>query len=221
MDKRIVGIASIRERVASLKLTINSLYHQVDVICVYLNDYESVPKFLKRKKIEVYQGDDLTDLGKFYGLNFHSGYYFSCDDDLLYPSNYIEYMISKIDHHNCIVSCHGRKFNYPIKSYYRSAKSFHCLQHVKMDVRVNCGGTGVMGFRTDIGFNLSKIPTLHECMADVHVGVWANGRIPIVVAAHERGWIKLSKLVDLDKTIFNKHIDNDSVQTRLCQINWE
>jgi len=221
MDKKIVGIASIQERQVSLALTVHSLYDQVDVICVYLNDYKRIPKFLKKEKIEVYQGEDLTDLGKFFGLNYHSGYYFSCDDDLIYPKGYIDYMIKKINQYDCIISCHGRIFNDPLKSYYRSARSYHCLLQVKQDIKVNCGGTGVMGFKTDIGFNLSEIPKPYACMADVHVGVWANGKVPIMVAAHPKGWIRLSKWVDLDKTIFNKHIDNDGLQTELCQINWE
>lgn len=218
MDK-IAGIASIQTREESLKETVRSLYNQVDVICIYLNDYKKVPKFLIKEKIKVYRGNDLTDLGKFYGLYFHKGYYFSCDDDLIYPPDYVEYMTEKIDQYDCIVSCHGRIFMGKIGSYYRNGIKFHCLQEVGKDKLINVGGTGVMGFKTSIGFDLDQIPKYYPCMADVHIGVWANGKIPIRVVAHEKGWLKLTD-ADMRTAIYERFKNNDQIQTKLCQIKW-
>jgi hypothetical protein len=47
--KIFVGIASIPARVDSLKIAIDSIYNQVDIIGVYLNHYELVPSFYKEK----------------------------------------------------------------------------------------------------------------------------------------------------------------------------
>lgn len=219
--EKIAGIATIPSRFESLLETVNSLHDQVDHIHIYLNQYKDVPIELKRDKITTHLGQDLTDLGKFYGLRKAKGYYFSCDDDLIYPPDYIEYLKSKIDKYNCIVSCHGRRFVGDINSYYRNGVKFHCLHEVKKDEKIHVGGTGVMGFKTSIGFDIGQIPKMYPCMADVHMGVWANGKVPIMVVAHEKGWLKLTSNPGSRDAIYERFKNKDQVQTKLCQIKWK
>jgi len=132
----VVGIATTGKRVESLARTIESLKNQVDVIHVYDNSIESV---------------DLTDNGKFRFLELYDEpiYYFSCDDDIVYPHNYIKETILSIEHHQCIVSYHGRILRALDVSYYQGHSAFSCLGHYPQTKRIDVAGTGVCGFRTD------------------------------------------------------------------------
>ena len=103
-----VSIATIPSRKEALKITIDSLINQVDKIYIYLNNYEEIPNYLTYnsyklktqglKKIEYFRSQnykDLGDVGKFHCVGIIKGYHFTCDDDIIYPDNYIKYMIEK------------------------------------------------------------------------------------------------------------------------------
>ena len=89
IKNKIIGIASLPERVECLRDTVNSLLPQVDKIIVGLNNYTKVPNFLNHPKIEAYLLDNsLGDAAKFYKVgDYKDSYYLSCDDDLIYPVN--------------------------------------------------------------------------------------------------------------------------------------
>ena len=79
------NLATIKSRRYTLQGVIDSLKDQVDTVRVYANDY--VPEV---KDAEVYTGEDYTDNSKFYWLPKSEGIYLSCDDDLIYPPDYVE-----------------------------------------------------------------------------------------------------------------------------------
>ena len=117
---RIISLASIPDRQAQLKKTVMSLLIQCDKMNVALNGYKEIPSFLNRNnKISAYLSDNsMGDAEKF--RNIGEGYNFTCDDDLIYPGNYIQTLINKIDQYKCIISCHGRNYNYPAASFKKS-----------------------------------------------------------------------------------------------------
>mmetsp|Transcript_17530 Transcript_17530/g.36403 ORF Transcript_17530/g.36403 Transcript_17530/m.36403 type:complete len:236 (+) Transcript_17530:578-1285(+) len=88
----------------SLHLVMSSLASQVDQIVVYLDNYEFVPLFLQgRPWITVVHNGSLTngasmgDAGKFLVLDGpSSSIILTCDDDILYPSNYVDVMIAHL-----------------------------------------------------------------------------------------------------------------------------
>ena len=94
--KVIVGMATTSARKEFAEIAMASLRDQVDSIILYNNDEYT---------------NDLTDNGKFYGLNFieEPCYYFTCDDDIIYPATYVQDMIAKIEEYGCIVTHHGRR----------------------------------------------------------------------------------------------------------------
>ena len=105
-----VNIATQPSRVEQLKKTVESLYNQVDVIRIYCNNFKEMPDLGLYDKIHYIGGSDLTDNGKFYPLKNISQdeYYLTCDDDIIYPPDYVEEMIKLIDFHECIITYHGR-----------------------------------------------------------------------------------------------------------------
>ena len=131
-----VSIASIPKREEALQSTINSLINQVDKINVYLNGYNHIPEFLDRKNIEFMRSQeskDLGDVGKFYWANKIKGYHFTCDDDIIYPSNYIEFMIDKLNQYSGFISLHGAILVEPIISFYRCRIVYHFMHDLKED----------------------------------------------------------------------------------------
>lgn len=223
-DKIIAGIASVPNRFNALKNTIASLYNQVDELHIYLNGYKGTYSWMMQPKIAVYRSQDYGDrgdAGKFFNAEKSNGYYFSCDDDLIYPSDYVKKTIEKIELYNrkSIVSYHGRCYNrLVIKSYYKDAsRLFHCLHDVRKDEGVHFGGTGVMALHTDT-CTITKdiLPLKFMNMADIHIGIFAQkNKIHIKVLSHKAGWIKPQNILRDRENIYMKHRLNDFTQTQL------
>ena len=136
-----VLIASIPEREQMLKKTVNSLKNQVDYIFVALNNYDHIPVFLK-DDIYTLTNNKLGDAERYYDMVNCIGYLFGCDDDLIYPSNYVNTMINAVDKYNCVCSLHGRKYSRPVVGFQQNFDGYPCLGDVMKDVEVDVGGTG-------------------------------------------------------------------------------
>lgn len=229
-DKVTASVASIPGREESLKDAVNSILHQVDQLQVYLNNYDSVPDYLLNDKIKVFLSKDhlgdLGDSGKFFECDKINGYHITIDDDLIYPDNYVESLISAIAKYDkkCVVSYHGRIFkNLPVASYYKGATvQLGCLKRVAVDQFVHVVGTGVLAYHTDtikIKLSAFKFPN----MADIWFSEYCNDRkISRVVLAHPSGWITLSEKYDEAGSIFTNHINDDKLQTEITNsVNWK
>ncbi|KKL24797.1 hypothetical protein LCGC14_2411730 [marine sediment metagenome] len=197
MDGHItVQIASLPARETTLEKTVSSLLPQVDRIFVALNGYAFIPEFLDNPKIEaVIMDNSLGDAAKFYDVDKWDGYFFTCDDDLIYPEGYIGYMISGIKRYHGVVSLHGKRYkNRPISSYRGGYTSiFRCLSSVQNDYSVDVGGTGVMAFHTD-DLQLSIDDFLKPNMADLWLAKAAHRQgVGITVLAHPKKYIKHKK----------------------------
>lgn len=219
MSERIIVNVASYKRTESLIRTLESIINQCDEINVALNDHymEEVPDFLHHKKINLFFTDNsIGDAFKYLNLEKVDGYYFSIDDDLIYPPTYVSDTIKRCKEFNNkkVVTYHGRNFSsFPISSYYRSASErYTCLTKVKNDVKVQFGGTGVMCFHT----SLMKIPIdyfKNANMADVWVGKYCiENNIEIICLKHEEGYIKY---IPQKNTIYNEESKSDKVQTNL------
>jgi len=217
MNKIIYNIASYK-RCDTLIKTIQSIYNQCDIINVALNDYDEIPVELYDKKINLFITDnDKGDAYKFYKLTSSEGYFFTVDDDLIYPENYSEYMISKIEQYNRknIITIHGRSFkNYPIKGYYngKDTNVYHFKNTINEDTPVQFGGTGVMAFHTDlfkVGMDYFKYPN----MADIWIGKYAKeNNITILCAKHKSKFVIQQQY---EESIYDSDVKKDDLQTIL------
>ncbi|MDY7055166.1 tetratricopeptide repeat protein, partial [Limnospira fusiformis] len=194
-----VGIASIPQRVDSLKLTIESLINQVDKIGVFLDKYHVVPEYLKNygERIEVVTSNqvdrDLGDAGKFFWVESHQGYYFTCDDDLIYPPDYIFRTISRIKSFGTpvVLGWHGSLIISPFTDYYdpKSRRVFTFSAPRPFESYVHILGTGCLGFHTShICVKLSDFKTPN--MADVYFSLLGQKqKVPFIVIKHLKGEI--------------------------------
>jgi len=230
MNKIIASCASIPSRERSLKDTVNSIINQVDRLYVYLNDYKKVPNFLKHNKITVFRSQnesgDLGDAGKFYPCEKVKGYFFTIDDDIIYPPDYVTTFISAIEKHKrkCVVSVHGRNFNnLPTHSYYHGfSEAFSCLQSVINNHFIHICGTGVLAYHTD---TIKVKPENFEAsnMADIWFSkLCQEQNIPVLCLKHNRGWITTSKNYDESLTIYSSCNNKDEFQTKIINsIKWK
>ena len=176
-------------RLQSLKLSINSIINQVDLIRICFNGYKSIPEEFDHPKFEcIIPPTDLTDLGKFHFLRVGEKY-FTCDDDIIYPSDYAQYTL-RHSRLAPVVTYHGRILN-PLgnpKSYYRGGHQVYSfLDSCPNATKLHIPGTGVMMIDTDLA-EIDPIPTSPLCMADL---VFANAcQSDIALIPHSGGWIK-------------------------------
>lgn len=145
------NIASFEGREDCLLKMLESIRGQFDVIRIYWNgpDASFLPDWVY--VVTEQQDGNLTDLGKFRfltGFNTKDEYYFTLDDDLIYPRNYAFEMVQAIQEHGCIVTHHGRKLLGKGRKYYSGHVLTRCLGKSLMDKVVDVGGTGVMAFDT-------------------------------------------------------------------------
>lgn len=194
-------IASIPERVESLKATVESIYPQVDFLFVALNNYEDVPIFLRgdRKIATVLLDNKMTDASKFYNIEERKGYILTCDDDLVYPKTYAQDMIDGVITHKCIISLHGKVYPRPFKSFENIKTNYRCLGGVQTGSYVDVGGTGVMAWHSDF-FKVKYEDFKSPNMADIWVAKLAREqRVRIYILAHTAQYLQHTRFTD---TIF-------------------
>lgn len=194
----VVGMATMKGREREVAKAYESLMRNTiepDDIILYNNAIEEV---------------DLTDNGKFFGLSCLSEpvIYLSCDDDLIYPPNFIWEITDAVDKYNCIVTYHGRKLTGVGKNYYRGHKAYSCLSHYPQTCEIDVCGTGVTAFRTDY-FNPVGIHTAEDKrMSDLVFSLEAakQGK-KIMHIGHKGGWIQ-QQPIERSKTIFGMESGN-------------
>ena len=210
-------IATIPDREKLLEKTVESLLPQVDQLNIILNCYEKTPSFCYKPKIAFYHLDnEKGDAGKFYGLRNIEGYIFTCDDDLIYPPDYVETMCKKLQEFNnsVILTNHGRTMQpKPVANSYTSRKSaYHWRDNQPEAVKLDIGGTGAMAWHSSCFFpDYNRIDKAN--MADIWVAKFAQEQgVEIRMNPHRECWIKY---MDPGWTIWDEHYPDPQEQTDL------
>ena len=185
------NLATIEARKGTLQEVVDSLRFQVDVVRVYGNDY--VPQ-LEGDNVEVYSGPDYTDNAKFFWLPISKGLYLSCDDDIIYPPNYVNTILkARNKYPNTWLTFHGRKLKGLNLNYYTEHHSYQCLRDVEGDYEVDVVGTGVSAFDTDL-IKFDPLTWNDYRMSDLLASLeLAKKDIKAVCLGHKRFWIKSAK----------------------------
>jgi len=204
--KVIIGMATFKGREKYRKMALKSLIGQADQIRIYNNEERDI---------------DLTDNGKFFFLQEYDEpvYYFSVDDDLIYPPTYVKDMIEAIEKYKCIVTHHGRILTGGIgANYYRGHKAFRCLGDVHTTQPIHVAGTGVTAFRTDY-FNPTEICYSDDKrMSDVvfsHEAAKQGKRIMLL--AHKKGYIQYTNIPE-SQTIFGQEFKSCQRQSEYADL---
>jgi hypothetical protein len=214
-----IGIATIPSRERQIERVCRDLSVQADRIVVYANQYRSVPSWVGALgNVTFTTGPDLSDGGKFVAsLWADGGYVLTCDDDLLYPPDYVSTTTAAIDRYDRerIVAYHGNVLApTPIHSYYRGGRTdkVRCLDDQHHDQRISVAGSGVAGWHSDT-FYIHPDECRLPCMADLWLAIAAqHARVGMVAIAHRQGWIRQQ---DVDDTIYDRYWEADEAQTAL------
>lgn len=193
MDSHITAqVASLPDRVKTLEDMVFSILPQVDHLFVGLNNYTEVPPFLLGNSKISYKllDNSLGDAAKFLDVENLSGYVFTCDDDLVYPKDYVQYMKSKVDKYKGVVSLLGKVYPRPVTSFRRGySELYRCLGTVTGDHVVDVVGTGAMAFHTThlkAHTKDFKVPN----MADIWLSKIAHEQgVPLIAVEHRAKYV--------------------------------
>lgn len=216
-----VKIASIPERISQLEVTIEHFLNKVNRIEIYLNNYPRIPSFLNHKKIGVFTSKkygDIGDIGKFYQIEQVYGYILTIDDDLIYPLDYVDSMIRKIDFYQkeVFICVHGNILpKQQLTSYYKDKLGVHFERKVEKDIRVDIPGTGTLGFHSD-NIKISQQIFLSPNMTDIWLAAHAKqNNIPIISVERPENWVLQVRDKAFQKSIYQASFRRDFYQTQV------
>jgi hypothetical protein len=247
----VVNIASYPRRVDGLRDTLYALAPQVNEIRVFFNDYTEFPEFFHdltnryHKKVRFRfawsKNDSVGDrkaAGKFFFRPAENTYQFYVDDDLEYPSDYVQRTITylnQLQHQNrcfeTIASYHGVRFTeLPCKSYFYSHSHFPYNMALDHSEQVHVPGTGTTAvYVTDRLVDMLMSPQCQQDMLDNFTKVdlvlakyLSIARIPVFTIPRTHFYLKLQErfLVDTD-CIYNKALENEVPHVAFINsVNW-
>lgn len=217
----LAALATIPRRVELLEQTLASLRPQVDRLHVYLNGYD-----LDKVPACVHEYADAfafsaTNEGaerKFWWADKHDGIYLSCDDDIVYPDNYVATMTAALAEHGGIVTAHGRTYLGRPETVHNVVPGSIGIYHRRIDNGhpVNHGGTGVMCWDT----REVSMPTAWPLknIADMQVAVWAQLEgVPMWLIAHQANWLKSGALHDPESIWHASRVDGHRRRSELLR----
>jgi hypothetical protein len=194
-----ISLATYPARQSGFRQMWASIYNNVDNFYVWLNEYATVPDFLKGlPNVTAYIAPtDMKDTGKFMPLNLAdiNGYFITVDDDFIYPPTYIADMVAAVEKYNrkAIVTHHGYYYTAPIGDnfYYSKCKRVRTNYPQQSDMLLHIGGTGVMAFHTDtLKFDVTEHFPVKR-MSDIWLSLLAAIRdIPIYGLAHAGDYLR-------------------------------
>ena len=172
------GMATMPTRQKNLREVLPNILKNVDILYLYLDKYEYVPKFLyKFPKIKIIENLNMGVTGKFLGVQMHhkSCIFFGFDDDIIYPNNYVEYLISALSKENfkAIVGVHGLNIKKPFSSFVKDIFSYHFEGKLDESKYVDILGCGTIAFHSDFftpninswsNNNMDDLQIMRECI---------------------------------------------------------
>lgn len=209
--------ATLPERAHIMVLAVESILPQVDRVQVVLNNFDHTPDFLNHEKITVIHSDNrLEDGSRFIGIeNAPPGFTLVFDDDIIYPPDYVQTLISKAKDRAVMVTPMGKiLFSRPVRSYYGDiVKSYRTFERVKKDAEVEVpGACGILWDNRIVNVSEADmlIPNSDLCLAKV---CRDNEYKPIVIA-HDAEWLKnIWPQAKGAPSIYGKYRRNDNILT--------
>ncbi|HGY3556512.1 TPA: glycosyltransferase [Pseudomonas putida] len=222
----VVSLCSIPQRAALLRQTVKSLASQVDAFYIYLDNYDHVPDFLRgcHPQMTIFRSAEhpkLRDNGKFLAFPTLSKncYYFTADDDIIYPPDYVCRMVQRIETYErqAVIGVHGVLLPEQAEGYFSAFRKVHMFtKRLERDALVNNLGTGTVAFHSSLlrGLDLTHFGT--PGMADLHLSVLCKQRdIPMIALARPEGW--LQELPSPNTSLYNEFRQADDQQSALIR----
>jgi hypothetical protein len=223
--ERVASIATMPTRIKGFEKALNSMLPQVDRVFVYLDNFDTVPAFLKgHRKIEFFR---MEELGNFHassrflalGRLARPSIVFLFDDDIIYPSNYVSKLVSVLaeTRGRAIVGVHGRIFMPPHASYVEDAIFYHFADKLRQHLHVHELGAGTCAFISSLfDFDVAQWPD--HGMDDILFSTEAQKRlIPRVAIRRPLGWLK-AYAEDQPDSLWVKTKSDHMVQSKLMRL---
>jgi len=226
------GMATIPERQSTLQEVLSRLAPQFDELHVYLNRYEKKPSIGKLKNIALHLSDNYGDLGakgKYFGLNFskEDDYYFSLDDDFLYPNDYVQSLKNAISRYKDMVAVcvHGSIFGDPLDWYFERISTFSARQELKCDRFINLAGSGTFACKLS-SFPIQFLDVMPRTMCDLQISIKANKlRVPLVSIKRNNNWLRTingDSVSENGDDYWSKMLRNDEGRTEIAKkVSWD
>ncbi|MCQ4253828.1 glycosyltransferase [Pseudomonas stutzeri] len=222
----VASLCSIPERADQLRQTLASLAPQIDALHLYLDRYEAVPDFVKdcHPRMKVYLSQDypgLRDNGKFlaFATQAEACYYFTADDDILYPPDYVASMLRRIEHYGrqAVVGVHGVLVPDEAQGYFSGfRKVLMFTRELERDALVSNLGTGTVAFHSSLLRGLDIAHFREAGMADIYLSLFCKQRnIPMVAIARPEGW--LQELPSPNTSLYQEFRQADERQSLLIR----
>jgi len=224
--KKIVGMASLPNREKGLKRALKDLSPQVDHIYVWLNSYNNIPETNIENVTFYLSKENIGAVGKLKIRDIidikEKFYFFTCDDDILYPDNYVSHNINNYTEGSFQSSHTGLYKSYPIINYYKETERNNNIptfftRGCNQKFAVHIGGTGVMMFTSDMLWQIPVEDFLeYPNMLDPWIGVYAHmNDIPIYTLIREDFWLKENPKINQSNSIFYSDAGRGEIQTQV------
>jgi|SRR5688500_15323519 len=220
MDKVNLYMASLPDRRHTLMKSIRSLIDQVGTVQIAVNyELDPLQNNLTNhiQKIKFIQHDNsLQDGARFINAHAKPGYCLVCDDDIVYPPDFVETMINWHTAVGGFVTVMGKVLKpRPLESYYKGwAQNFRTFDKIDQLQRVDIPGCcGILWHTKEVIVNDKDMDIPNS---DVCVGIAARmSDVPCHVVPHSADWLT-NLMPELPKdtlSIFGKYRKNDKIQT--------
>jgi len=190
---------------------LKSILNQFDEVRICLSRIDEfhddeLPEIFSHPKIQisVINGKGQADLHKFKWIpDNEDEYYFTLDDDILYPDDYVNRTLAKMqEHRGCIITYHGRQLVGKDLPYYTGHKSHTFAQGQYQDIRIDVAGTGVCAFDTRYFRPIGLHQDNFVMMSDLGMSLYAAREgVKIMSCTKEYSWIRTIDVID-NRSIF-------------------
>lgn len=222
------SLCSIPARLETLRRTIRSLESQVDAIHLYLDKYEQVPEdLLQHPKLRIRRsqeaGVDHRDNGKFLPFDALKAdgsafYFFCCDDDIVYPHDYVHTMLGVLRAHEdrVVAGVHGVIVEESPHAYFRRRFAYHfALDGLDAARLVSNLGTGTIAFHGDLFGSIDPSAWPRGGMVDIFFSLLCRRHdVPMLCIPRHPGWMIEADPAQSTPTLFAEFKDKEELITR-------
>jgi hypothetical protein len=190
-----MSLSSILERSNNLLNVIEVIINQCDVLFLNLVGYENDSVHINNSKIKINYFTEAGSEIRFFNYNDvpEDSYYFTIDDDILYPKDYTDKIINNMNIYNNEVVCcvHGSNIDKNLNSnfYKKNRKVFHFKDKLDQNTEVMIPGVGTSCFyKRNMKLNISNYKTKN--MSDTYTGCFlAEQNVKRISIKRESNWL--------------------------------
>jgi hypothetical protein len=193
---RVFSLATQPERQANLKTIIPILLAQADVLHIHWVGYGADrPTEFNDPKIMHHEWESAGSEIRLFPYNLYpKAYFFSVDDDILYPSNYADTLIQAMQlYRNRVVCCvHASNIKLQQEQHFftNHRQIVHFTEALQRNRRMMLPGVGTSCFYTPY-VNINRAQFTTNNMSDTYTACFlAKQHIPVIAIQREVSWLQ-------------------------------